>query len=148
MGELDTHLANRFSKQYKPLPLPDSPTIHTKDVSLIVPTIEPDDMFTNCLEFWAANSPLEIIIVTIKRDLTRVRELVDKTAPEVHKLIQVFTASVASKREQINVGILASKGAVLALVDDDAIWTQTTVLPYLLAGLEDPEVGACCGMQM
>lgn len=144
---MDTYLANRFSKQYKPLPLPDNPTIHTEDVSLIVPTIEPDDMFTYCLELWAANKPLEIIIVTIERDLARVRELLSKTAPEVQVLARVFTATTANKREQLNVGILESKGTVLALVDDDAIWTKTTVLPYLLAGLENPKVGACCGMQ-
>lgn len=44
-------------------------------------------------------------------------------------------------------GIRMARGQVIALVDDDAFWPATTVLPYLLAGLEDPKVGGVQGKQ-
>lgn len=44
-------------------------------------------------------------------------------------------------------GIKMARGQVIALVDDDAFWPATTVLPYLLAGLEDPKVGGVQGKQ-
>lgn len=44
-------------------------------------------------------------------------------------------------------GIRLARGNIIALVDDDAFWPATTVLPYLLAGLEDPKVGAVQGKQ-
>lgn len=40
-----------------------------------------------------------------------------------------------------------ARSQVIALVDDDAFWPTTTVLPYLLAGLEDPKVGGVQGKQ-
>lgn len=44
-------------------------------------------------------------------------------------------------------GIRLARGKIIALVDDDAFWPATTVLPFLLAGLEDPKVGGVQGKQ-
>lgn len=44
-------------------------------------------------------------------------------------------------------GIRLARGKIIALVDDDAFWPATTVLPYLLAGLENPKVGGVQGKQ-
>lgn len=44
-------------------------------------------------------------------------------------------------------GIRLARGKIIALVDDDAFWPATTVLPYLLAGLENAKVGGVQGKQ-
>lgn len=138
-------MAKKSVKKCKPVPLPTNPSMQTNNASIVIPTIETGDTFPHCLELMAANKPLEIIIVTVPRYFDRVSQLVGETSPEVKRLVRILTADFASKREQNKVGILAAKGDAIALVDDDAMWNQPTVLSYLLACFEDPKVGACVG---
>lgn len=58
-----------------------------------------------------------------------------------------MTADYASKRHQMVVGVQEAQGKILALVDDDAFWNTTEVIPYLLAPFEDPKVGGVTGKQ-
>lgn len=115
-------------------------------MSIVVATIDTPETFPQCLRQWIDNNPKEIIVVTIERDLQLVQNLVAQV-PEAEGKIQVLTAAVANKRDQLAVGIRVAKGSIIGLVDDDAFWPKTTVLPYLLAGLEDPQVGATQGLQ-
>lgn len=95
---------------------------------------------------WLNNNPYEIIIVTIRRDLQLVQSLVSQV-PSAAEVTQIITCDIINKREQLAMGIRMARGQVIALVDDDAFWPATTVLPYLLAGLEDPKVGGVQGKQ-
>ncbi|WYZ39928.1 hypothetical protein EsH8_IV_000269 [Colletotrichum jinshuiense] len=143
----DEALTARLANAYKPLPVPEAPNYKSTDVSIIVATIDTPDSFTDSLRLWLSNNPGEIIIVTIERDLKRVHDLVEPVIAECGDRISLMTADYANKRHQLAVGIKEAKGKILALVDDDVFWGNTEVLPYLLAGFEDPEVGAAVGKQ-
>ncbi|KAK1850652.1 polysaccharide synthase [Colletotrichum chrysophilum] len=143
---LEEDKTKRLAEAYTPIPLPDEPTYNSSDVSIIVPTINTPDEFTDCLRLWLTNQPKEIIIVTIERDLQRVYDLVRPVVTEGDERISLMTADVANKREQLLVGIKHAKGKILALVDDDAFW-KCQVLPHLLAPFEDPKVGGAVGKQ-
>ncbi|GKT46853.1 uncharacterized protein ColSpa_07034 [Colletotrichum spaethianum] len=143
----DEALTKDLAKKLKPIPLPENPSYKSTDVSIIVATIDTPDSFTDCLRLWLANHPKEIIIVTIDRDLQRVHDLVKPVITDGDDRISVMTAEYASKRYQMVVGIKEAKGKIFAFVDDDAFWGTLKVLPYLLAPLEDPNVGGTTGKQ-
>lgn len=145
-GRYECSIEAALEKAYKPLPLPERPQYGTQDVSIVVATIETPDTLPESLCQWLENHPYEIIIVTIRRDLKLVKFLVSQV-PSAAEVTQIVTCDVTNKREQLAMGIRMARGQVIALVDDDAFWPATTVLPYLLAGLEDPKVGGVQGKQ-
>ncbi|KAI0440332.1 polysaccharide synthase [Xylaria telfairii] len=135
-----------FINKYRTVPLPDKPTYNSEDVSLVVPTIDTESTFTECLRLWLASKPREIIIVTVARNLSRVQQLVSPVQNYTSK-VTILTASAANKRQQLTLGIMAARGKIVALVDDDAYWRTGTVIPYLLAPFENSLVGAVAGLQ-
>lgn len=113
----------------------------------MVATIDTPDTLPESLRQWLSNDPHEIIIVTIRRDVQLVHHLVSQV-PQAAEIIQIVTCDIINKREQLAKGIRMARGQIIALVDDDAFWPTTSVLPYLLAGLEeDPDVGGVQGKQ-
>ena len=139
-------LVSYYSKKYKTIPLPDAPTYSSNDVSIIVPTIDTESTFTECLRLWLESKPREIIIVTVPRCKAYVEQLV-KPVQEFTDKITILTTPLANKRQQVMVGAKAAGGKIIALVDDDAYWNAATVVPYLLAPFEDAEVGSVAGLQ-
>lgn len=135
-----------YEKYYKPLPLPDNPQYNSQDVSIVVATIDTPETLSEALCQWRDNDPYEIIVVTIERDLLHVQNLVAQV-PMAGEITRIITCDIANKREQLARGIRMATRNIIALVDDDVFWPSTQVLPYLLAGLEDPEVGATQGKQ-
>ena len=127
--------------------MPKTPTVTTEQVSIIVPTIDTEHTFTECLQLWLRNNPREIIVVTIPRDLWRVRKLIEPIDAAGRDKILVLSVPKANKREQMVCGIKAATGSILALVDDDVFWPHPRVLPALLAPLENKDVGAVGGPQ-
>jgi glycosyltransferase involved in cell wall biosynthesis len=108
----------------------------------VVVTIDTPDTLPVSISQWIINNPYEIIIVTIQRDLQLVESLVSQV-PGAARITRIITCDITNKRDQLAKGIRLARGQNIALVDDDVFWPTTTVLPYLLAGLEqDPEVGA------
>lgn len=116
-------------------------------MSIIVPTIDTEATFTECLRLWLKYKPREIIIVTVPRNEVRVGQLVEPLREIASGKIITLTAPRANKRQQMMIGVKAARGAICALVDDDVYWSTGTVLPYLLAPFEDAEVGAVAGIQ-
>lgn len=145
-GRVEGVINTSFGDKYQALPLPDKPHYQPSDVSLIVATIDTPSTFPESVRLWLKNKPKEIIVVTIERDLHHVQKLLAQV-PESQGKVQVLTTPVANKREQLAVGIKVAQGSIMALVDDDAFWPKSTVLPFLLAGFEDPQVGCLQGMQ-
>ncbi|CAJ2501384.1 Uu.00g042370.m01.CDS01 [Anthostomella pinea] len=141
-------VSSHHAKKSRPVPLTQDPTYSSKDVSIIVPTIDTDDAFADCLRLWLQHKPREIIIVTVERDFKNVQQLVEPVEDASAK-ITVLMAPEANKRRQLQCGIDAATGEILALVDDDVFWPseENTLMPHLLAPFEDPEVGATCGLQ-
>ncbi|KAG8156312.1 hypothetical protein KVR01_013847 [Diaporthe batatas] len=146
-GQYESHVEASLDKAYKPLPLPENPQYSTQDVSIVVATIDTPGTLPQSLCEWLRNDPHEIIIVTIQRDLQLVQSLVSQV-PHAATITRVVTCGITNKREQLAKGIRMARGQIIALVDDDAFWPATTVLPFLLAGLEaDPSVGGVQGRQ-
>jgi glycosyltransferase involved in cell wall biosynthesis len=128
------------------VPLPKKQNYSHEDVSIIVPTIDTESTFTECMRLWLKANPREIIIATVERNRTRVVELIEPLRQNADKII-IVTAPLANKRHQLMVGVKAASGKIFALVDDDVYWRVDTVVPYLLAPFEDAEVGAVAGIQ-
>lgn len=129
------------------MPLPAKPSYSHNDVSIIVPTIETESTFTECMRLWLKANPREIIIPTAERNRARVKQLIEPFQQEADKIVIVI-APLANKRIQLMVGVKAAKGKIFALVDDDVYWHVDTVVPYLLAPFENTKVGGVAGIQM
>ncbi|KAI1842498.1 hypothetical protein JX265_012690 [Neoarthrinium moseri] len=142
----DKAITSYYSKRYKPVPLPENPSYSPRDVSIIVPTIDTESTFTECMRLWLKSEPREIIIVTVARNKDRVVQLVEPFQDDANKII-ILTAPRANKRQQLVIGVAAARAGILALVDDDVFWRNECVVPYLLAPFEDPTIGAVAGIQ-
>ncbi|KIW89439.1 uncharacterized protein Z519_09595 [Cladophialophora bantiana CBS 173.52] len=153
-----------------PVPVSGHP-IYTssQDVSVIVPTIDPDpSTFQDALLTWYDNGPREIIIVTTHAYLSQVRDLVDdalknvsgksgKQSGEVVKAVaipqvNIFSTMRASKRKQLAHGISQTSGRIVVLCDDDVFWPTSDVnhhgfLSRVLACFEDARVGGVGTLQ-
>lgn len=140
----------RFSaaSRLSPVPLSSDPRFNpSRDVSVIVPTIDADDTFAEALVTWLLNKPLEIIIVTIESRLSETRRLVTKACQKSSggsaatiPRVTVLGVPRAGKRLQMSYGIRRAKGSIIILSDDDAFW-PSLLLHYVLACFEDPRVG-------
>lgn len=139
-------LALYFSRKYKTIALPKVLTYCSTDVSIIVPTIDTESTFTECVRLWLKSNPREIIIVTVPRCKAHVEQLV-MPIHDFEDKITILIAPLANKRHQLMVGAKAASGKIHALVDDDAYWSADTVIPHLLAPFEDDRVGAVAGLQ-
>ncbi|OQD65636.1 hypothetical protein PENPOL_c005G01259 [Penicillium polonicum] len=126
---LDKAVVSHYSTKYKPVPLPVKPNYIHKDVSIIVPTINTESTFTECMRLWLEANPREIIISTVERNRASVEQLIEPFQQDAYRII-------------------AAKGKIFALVDDDVYWHVDTVVPYLLAPFEDAEVGGVAGIQI
>ncbi|KAB8068637.1 hypothetical protein BDV29DRAFT_162200 [Aspergillus leporis] len=115
-----------YSTKYKPVPLPEWLNYSRKDVSIIVPTIDTESTFTECMRLWLKANPREIIIATVERNKAVLCSLSSHSGG-------MFTKSLSGK--------------IFALVDDDVYWRVDTVVNYLLAPFDDAEVGAVAGIQ-
>lgn len=144
---MDKAVVSDHSTKYKPVPLLVKPNYIHKDVSIIVPTIDTESTFTECMRLWLEANPREIIIATIERNRARVEQLIEPFQQDAYRII-IVVAPLANKRHQLMVGVKAAKGKIFALVDDDVYWHVDTVVPYFLAPFEDAEVGGVTGIQM
>lgn len=137
-------LVSYYSRKYRTIPLPGVPTYSSEDVSIIVPTIETESTFTECLHLWLQSMPREIIIVTVPKYKDHIEQLV---RPVDTDKVTILTVPLANKRQQIAAGAKAARGKIIALVDDDVYWRAATVVSYLLAPFEDAQVGSVAGLQ-
>ncbi|KAF2726584.1 hypothetical protein EJ04DRAFT_453054 [Polyplosphaeria fusca] len=142
---LFVHLLS-FWVLYRPKPIPKHPKIGTKDCTVVIPTIDPQNSwFTKCLESIAANHPGAIYIVTVGNSLLeqteRIVHPIRTRYPNLH--IEVSSCPIASKRIQLAHVIpkIPASTKVIALVDDHVTWPSTAFLRTALAPFEEPNVG-------
>ncbi|KAK4135951.1 glycosyltransferase family 2 protein [Trichocladium antarcticum] len=130
---------------YSPAPKPKGKSTYSpsKDVTVILPTIDPEDSgFLECLETCAINAPAKIVIVTAGDDLYH------KTLMEVRRLKErykptefaVHRTQVASKREQVALAVPHVDTDITVMLDDRAFWGPH-YLETVLRPFEDPAVG-------
>ncbi|KAI0160388.1 hypothetical protein GGR57DRAFT_499797 [Xylariaceae sp. FL1272] len=140
--------SQNYISQYKPYPLPsiDQRRCDSRNVSIIVPTINWAETFPTAILSWIATAPRELIIVTSEREEVAARAVVDSgpiqdAAAAANTQIQVLTIAEPNKRDQLIIGINASSGSVIALVDDDTYWpTNDIFISQVLAPFQDEDV--------
>ncbi|GAB1312573.1 Polysaccharide synthase [Madurella fahalii] len=147
-GQYDHLLTRSKMKKFTPPAPAEKPAFSTGTVSILIVTIDTPDEFPDTLRMCINNKPKEIIVVTIPRDLERVEELsapVKRDYPFVP--IEIYTVPKPGRRTQMALCVEKSSGDILCFVDDDTVWPTDKVLPYLLAGFEDPKVAGIVGRQ-
>ncbi|KAF5684978.1 beta-lactamase-like 1 [Fusarium denticulatum] len=140
--QYDALLTRMRMKGYNhPVPL-EKPTFPTDSVSILILTIDTPDEFTNTLHSCLTSQPKEIIVVTITRDLARVKSLASPVLEKAGNVpISILTVPKPGRRTQMALAVREATGDILCFVDDDTVWPSNNVLPYLLAGFENPTVG-------
>lgn len=130
---------------YSPSPRPKGePTyLPSRDVTVIVPTVDPlGESFQEGLTSIAQNYPAKIMIVTAGDDLYR------KTLGAIREIEQQFKSisfvvdrtQVASKRAQVAHAVPRVDTAITVLADDHVFWGPN-FLKEVLCPFEDPDVG-------
>lgn len=84
---MDKAVVSHYSTKYKPVPLPVKPNYIHKDVSIIVPTINTESTFTECMRLWLEANPREIIISTVERNRASVEQLIEPFQQDAYRII-------------------------------------------------------------
>ncbi|CAB9519933.1 Glycosyl transferase family 2 [Seminavis robusta] len=110
------------------------------DVTIIVPTIDNGEEFLEAARNWQKNKPRQIIIVTsdtMKHEIQKTCE----QAMDDPSLFRVLSVPNPNKRVQLMKGVYAAETVIVALSDDDAIWTTSDFLQWMLAPFDDDNMG-------
>lgn len=139
---------------YRPVPIPAQPSYLRRDVTVIIPTVEPENKdFNECLQSIREHGPREIFIVVVgERMKTQAQSIVDRlplkrtesTERTGHTNITVLSTDEANKRSQIVHALQYVRTKIVALSDDHVFWSSPKFLPTVLAPFEDPKVGGVC----
>ncbi|KAI1742889.1 hypothetical protein F4680DRAFT_410339 [Xylaria scruposa] len=146
----ERRLARKYIQQYKPFPLPPENTrlFNPSDVSIIVPTVGFDPKsFSRAIISWLANTPLEIIFVTIDSERQELIDFLD--SGPIQRAIEGTEIIIQSilrpnKRDQLVRGVRESTGRIVAFADDDVLWYPHTLL-HLLAPFQESDIGLVGG---
>jgi cellulose synthase/poly-beta-1,6-N-acetylglucosamine synthase-like glycosyltransferase len=121
----------------EPIELPKNPKfLPSRDVSLVVPTIDFDADLIVSLRSWLSNDLKQIIVVTSARQLGALTDLIhNELHADERRTVQILSYPRANKRGQLVTGIQKVTGAIIFFADDDVFWPPT-VVAYMLAGFE------------
>ena len=119
------------------------------DVSVIIPVYKEDpERFKETLSSIMANNPYEIICVIDEDDKENIvyakgieRSIAATNLMYINRF-KVITTSEKGKRRALAIGIKASSGNIIALIDSDVIWTDTlknSIKPFV----DSKIVGVC-----
>jgi len=123
---------------YKSIPIPNSPTLSHKDVTIILPTISTDmEELRKTIRSMLACNPSRILLVTTVHSYKAIQTLCKSMSARNIKILKI---PVASKRLQVCKAIPLVRTSITVMADDDVIWPRT-ILPWLLAPFEDKEIG-------
>ncbi|KAH0565105.1 hypothetical protein GP486_001505 [Trichoglossum hirsutum] len=123
---------------FKPIPLPEEPTLTSRDVTIIIPTIDGEGAdFRQTLRTCLNTDPYEIILVTIDANLKRLTDLAHSVSSS---RIRVFSVTHANKRRQMCRALPEVITKITVFADDDVIWPPK-ILDWILAAFEKPDIG-------
>jgi cellulose synthase/poly-beta-1,6-N-acetylglucosamine synthase-like glycosyltransferase len=124
---------------YRSIPLPEKPKLNHDDVTVIVPTIESNvEELRIPLRSILATEPYELILVTT---FDKYHNLLQFASSLKDDRVKVYDTKIANKRIQLREAIPRVHTQVTILVDDDVTW-PSTILPWILAPFEQPEIGS------
>ncbi|KAJ3012514.1 hypothetical protein HKX48_006246 [Thoreauomyces humboldtii] len=125
---------------YKPIrPRRHPRYIPSRDVTILVPTIDSGDEIRIAIRTWMLSNPFEIIFITTPPAQAALEQLAREVDPLCQK-IRVVTISQPNKRNQMTAGINHVKTPITVFCDDDVIW-PATMLKWMLAPFEDKLMG-------
>ncbi|EEU44965.1 uncharacterized protein NECHADRAFT_48936 [Fusarium vanettenii 77-13-4] len=128
---------------YRPAEIVPDPAFKREDVSVILPTVDPQGPdFRECVLSIMANRPEAIYVVTVGAQLReQCKAVVERLSNEAnYKGAYLAALPIASKRRQVAHAVPRIKTAVTVLADDHVFWPET-FLPSVLAPLNDGSVG-------
>ncbi|KAF1943517.1 hypothetical protein EJ02DRAFT_373354 [Clathrospora elynae] len=124
---------------YTPIQPVDYPTITSKDMTVIIPTVAEDlQQLKETVQSAYRLEPLELLLVTPDVRVKRVYQMVEELGSP--KIIQVLSVSQANKRRQLCRAIPEVETKITLLLDDD-VWLPEKFTKWILAPFEDPRVG-------
>ncbi|KAL2074619.1 hypothetical protein VTL71DRAFT_8397 [Oculimacula yallundae] len=134
---------------YQPYRVPSKPTVTSRDVTVIIPTVGPidEDDFRETLSTIFANLPAEIIVCTVGNEKLSIagRVCAEELAkaellrPTTTKLL-IIAVETPSKRKQLFEAFKHVHTSIIALADDHVFWGPR-YLVTALAPFEDPSIG-------
>ena len=119
------------------------PSTDFGDVSLVSSTLGEEPLYEQSLRSWIASGVTDIIIVTIDDSFDHVQKIL---ATMQDCRFRLFTVPKADYRAQMSLGVRNVERGTIVFADDRTYW-QVDTLSYMLAALEDPNVGGVNTMQ-
>lgn len=121
---------------HRSIPLPENPKLTSQDVTVVIPSLGGDGLEDTLFSILATH-PFQIILVTIDANLERAKMMVKKMMTDK---IHVLSVAQPNKRRQMVRAIPEITTAITVFADDDVTW-PSTLLPWMLAPLENSEYG-------
>lgn len=126
---------------FKPIPIPESPTLYPKDVTVILPTLDGEGPeLQRTVQSILQNEPKELILVTIDENLHKAQALITRMPAAVHGRLRCMSVKQANKRRQMARAVPEVTTPIIVFADDDVDWPRKT-LQWLLAPFEQPQYG-------
>ena len=108
-----------------------------QDATVVIPCLEGDgDDLKETIRTVLRNDPYEVWLVTIDANLEKAQRMADS----ISKKIKVESIPQANKRHQMCLALPQIQTEITIFADDDVIW-PSTLLPYMLAPFENPQMG-------
>ncbi|KAI4222746.1 MAG: hypothetical protein L6R36_005925 [Xanthoria steineri] len=123
---------------HRPIPLPENPRLTSQDVTVVIPSLQGDGG-----ELWEtirsilATEPHEIILATVEAQEQRARKMAKESN---FSKVRICSVSQPNKRRQMVRAIPEVRTEITIFADDDVTW-PSTLLPWMLAPLEDEQYG-------
>ncbi len=113
---------------------------YNSNVSVIIPVyMEKLDIFKQTLSSILANNPYEIICVIDKED----KQNIEYAKSINDSRIRVIITTQKGKRNALSEGIRVAKGEIIALIDSDVIWDESTLKNSIKPFIDKSIVGVC-----
>lgn len=126
---------------FKPIPIPECPTLQPKDVTVILPTLDGEGIeLERTVQSILKNEPKELILVTIDDNLHKARDLIAKMPAGDLGRLRCMSVKQANKRRQMARAVPEVTTPIIVFADDDVDWPRRT-LQWLLAPFEQPQYG-------
>lgn len=129
---------------YRPTLSPQKPRFHPRDVTVIVPTVDPEnENFVDCISSIVSKHPKKLLIVVPSKGMVKLTKKILTSQLRSKKVpISVLRAVKANKRVQVACAIPQVRTAITIIADDHVFWRSPNFLSTILAPFEDPKVGA------
>ncbi|KAJ9605723.1 hypothetical protein H2200_009572 [Cladophialophora chaetospira] len=126
---------------FKPIPIPENPTLRPSDVTVILPTLDGEGQeLERTIASIMENEPKELILVTIDENMYKAERTMNKMPASNYKRIRCMSVKQANKRRQMARAIPEVTTEIIVFADDDVTWPIRT-LQWMLAPFEDKKYG-------